>query len=253
LQFTLSIEGLTLNNKNLAIVLILTIAFSSLSLLTVKPATAQSIAKPSVPSFTVTFISSSFLVAGTATTNPYTGQNQTTSSYRVWNNTIQLTIQNQPEYSDGKNNLYYNIQMKGHFEENWTEIYRGIIYPLQSNSNSTTVISYKQNGMGQFNMGNQEISLPEGSQLDFQVQAQIGFFTATPYGIVGHPIPLGATEVFTSKASSGWSNTQTITIGEISTSPTPTPAVPEFPSWTILLLLTLMVSTSLAYFKKHKR
>jgi outer membrane protein assembly factor BamB len=40
-----------------------------------------------------------------------------------------------------------------------------------------------------------------------------------------------------------------------SPSPTPTPTVPEFPSWTIMFLLTVMVALAglLVYHKKHKR
>jgi hypothetical protein len=55
--------------------------------------------------------------------------------------------------------------------------------------------------------------------------------------------------------SSDWSNAQTITIGEISASPTPTPTVPEFPSFTIPLLLSLMVVVAglLVYRKEHSR
>jgi hypothetical protein len=54
-------------------------------------------------------------------------------------------------------------------------------------------------------------------------------------------------------STSGWSNTQTVTISE--TSPTSTPTVPEFSSWTILLLVTVMVTVAglSIYFKKHKQ
>ena len=63
--------------------------------------------------------------------------------------------------------------------------------------------------------------------------------------------------VFVGQAS-GWSNTHTVTLPPkvpiTVSSPTPTPSVPEFSSWTIPLLLSIMMATVglLVYPKKHK-
>ena len=214
--------------KDFALILILIIAISSLSLMMVKPVLAQT-PTPSVPEFTVRFVVSSYEVRGTQSINPYTGQNETTRSYFVDNSSIQLIIANQP--SNG-NTLYYNIQMKGHFEENWTDIYQGRIYPIQSNSNST-LIEFTQND-SEFQIGTQIIYLPEGSKVDFRVEAEVGYFTLVPYGLPGHALPMGETEVFTSEASSGWSSPLTVTL--------PASTIPEFPS-TLLLIAFLLIAT----------
>ena len=97
--------------------------------------------------------------------------------------------------------------------------------------------------------------IPDNAQIDFQVDALVG--QNSTYWYVMHPLyPQygGFNEPATAyETDSDWSNTQTITIGEISTSPTPTPAVPEFPSWIILpLFIIATLLLMLFYFKKHQ-
>jgi hypothetical protein len=99
--------------------------------------------------------------------------------------------------------------------------------------------------------------VPAGSQIDFQIQALTGHIDVTQ-----QPIYFGGAGTINNYSfvgvSGDWSNTQTITIPETSSSaspnPTPTPTVPEFPSWIIPLLLTIMVASAglLVYHKKHK-
>jgi len=115
-------------------------------------------------------------------------------------------------------------------------------------------------------MGRASVYIPENGQEDFQVQSQAGY----NYPYYGeHIMPLY--NAFASLGESGWSNTQTVTIGGASTStpnptatstqnPTPTPTqnatptVPEFPSWIILLFTVIILSTGLlVYFKKYQR
>jgi hypothetical protein len=90
------------------------LAFSCL--MTVNSVGAQFTPKLAVPEFTVEFVNASYPLT---TTNAYTGVSETT---RVSNNSIQLTIKNQP-YSDINHQKYYNIRVKPHFADNWTEIY----------------------------------------------------------------------------------------------------------------------------------
>ena len=83
---------------------------------------------------------------------------------------------------------------------------------------------------------------PAGGQVDFQVQAMIGYLQSTP----SLSLPLGDYE-FIGQAS-GWSSTQTVTIPASSDSsspsltatPTSTPAVPEL-SWLVIVPLLLCV------------
>jgi hypothetical protein len=163
--------------------------------------------------------------------------------------------------------LHYNIRVKAHHEEKWTNLYlrEDIPYlsenvPSKSVSENTVLSynSYQPISENTYIMGGKKIDFPPGSQVDFQVEALAGYiqriwnpnFTSQldmyPY-------------VFTGETS-GWSNTQTITIPETSTStspstnPTPTPTVPELPPWIIPLLLTIMVALAglLVYQKKRK-
>ena len=98
------------SGKSLALILILMIAFSGLSLSMIRPAYAQnstnptysptsspiSLPTPSVPEFTVKFVDFSYYVPTTTSIDPYTGQNITNQGYYVENRTIELSINNQP-------------------------------------------------------------------------------------------------------------------------------------------------------------
>jgi hypothetical protein len=183
------------------------------------------IPKPSVPEFTVKLVAHPYDVPSTTTTtiDEYTGKEivTTTPGYHVENKSIEITIKNQPftPYTDADGNeinIYYNVRVKGHFGQDWTELYspysdsvRGGYYgsysksPVQSSS-EYTVLSLSAD-------------YPDGAQVDYQVNAHAGYYTDYwPYVGVGGFIWLFNGEF------SGWSNTQTITIGESQT-PTPSP------------------------------
>jgi len=167
---------------------------------------------PSVPEFTLKFVDDFYNVPSTttSTTDPYTGKTTTTTipSYYVENLTIEVTIKNQPftPYTNAYGNeflFYYNIKTKGHYEENWTDLYNPESgYAPQSNS-EYTILSIPAN------------SYPSGGQVDFQVQAMIGFTTSSlpPYTPFTYQF-IGET--------SSWSPTQTVTIPATPSSPTPT-------------------------------
>ena len=229
-----------MNNKNLATVLILTIAISSLSLLTVKPASAQSIPKPSVPEFSVTIISSP------------------ADSHFV-NKTLELTITNQPlthyyETSSGWNTtFYYNVQIKtnqDNWSGNWSTLYTIDELPRPS-KNKYTVLSYPS-GQPQaenlYSLGDRLLDLPPGSQIEFQVEAMIGY--------IHRDVKPLAPYLFTGEES-GWSNTQTITIPAtptiLSLTPTPTPTVPEFSLLVILPLFISLLSVAGAIKLRHRK
>jgi hypothetical protein len=196
-------------NKRKALLLIVVLAVSSL--IAVKPAPAEaSIPKPSVPEFTLKLADHSYDVPPSTitATDPYTGKQTVTTKpgYHVENKTIEITIKNQPFVSSSNlTNLYYDVRVKGHFGENWTELYSysevtvGNL-PLQSASENT-VISTPQD-------------YPAGGQVDFQVEAIIGTV---------HPL-YNTNFAYWEYETSGWSNTQTITI------PTSTPSSPDSPS-----------------------
>jgi hypothetical protein len=68
-------------SKSLAFLLDLLIVMSSLTILMVKPANAQTIPKPSVPEFTAKFVDHSYIVSASTTVDPYTGKEITHQSY----------------------------------------------------------------------------------------------------------------------------------------------------------------------------
>ncbi len=182
--------------------------------LTVYPATAAS--NPIVPEFTVQYVDHSYDVPPTYGTDPYTGQTITTSGgYHVDNRTIDVTIKNQPftPYNDGNNTvyLYYNIRSKGHFED-WT----------------SSTSSHGQNGLQAAPTGDTAVSfdiqywnVPQGGQIDFEVQAVLSYTISTYSGscFTGSQT--------TPVAPSDWSAAQTITIGN----PIIASATPQ-PTWT---------------------
>jgi hypothetical protein len=221
------------------------------SLVMVEAVSAQSVPKPSVPEFTVRFVNASYLVT---TINSYTGVDETEL---VSNNSIVITIANQLfDYSGYK--LYYNVRVKPHFGGNWTEVnsvrtwpssqLRGYVFsyseyisdysPPQSDSDCTIIAfavvpTELYLGSGYDVNGTSLRAIPDGSQLDFGVEALVGHSShrfvldhALAPQLGGHSEPAVAYD-----GKSGWSSTKTVTIGESQTPEptTPTPLPSEEP------------------------
>lgn len=182
----------------------------------------------SVPEFTLKYVDYSYDVPPktTSTTDPYTNKTTTTTipGYHVENKTIEATIKNNVGAS------YYNFRYKGHYSEEWSYYpsdpdspsgynhYDAYSVPCQASTSDYTVIS----------LYFLPESIPEGGQVDVQVQALFGNYDAVPYG---HFVPLPAPtyDFYFNGTTSDWSNTQTITIGEGQT-PTPSPATTPSPT-----------------------
>jgi hypothetical protein len=222
--------------KTITMVLTLTLILTSVNLL--ENTSAQSIAKPSAPKFTLKYIDNSYDVppTSTSTTDPYTGKivTSTTPGYRVENKVIEITITNQwfAPYSDSEGkiiDLSYNVRFKGHFgdESSWEEPF---YKPIRNGIYGFT----KQ--IHQSNSGYTVISVPSdfrvGDVVDFQVQTLEGFYT--PWEPL--PVPMGTSQ-FTG-LSSDWSSTQTISIGATSTSVSPSPDPTITPTPTMMITST---------------
>ncbi len=146
--------------------------------------------------------------------------------------------------------FWYDVQAKGHYSQDWTEVYLTNYYPTQSNSSDYTTLSLPQN----LTSGQQVDSViimpayyPAGGQVDFRVRAIIGgYFPPVLHSDLNLPLN------FISKNSS-WSNTQTITIpaSSATASPSPTPTVPEFPTLIILPLFAVATLLSTVFIKKR--
>ncbi len=240
--------------KYLSLCLVVILAFSSL--LIVKSTDAQTIPKPSVPEFTVRYVDYSYDVPPTYGIDQFTGKQAIIKEgYQVENKSFEFTIRNQPftSYVDSHENnihLLYNLRFKGHFGTEWMYFpflengqgvrrYAAGLYqqfdPDLPASNSEYTVLLESIPILFYDIHDVDKRPSLGNQVDFQVQALIGYVSYPGdgfYSLAGQ--------------SSDWSNTQTIEItnGSISTttSTSPTPAVPEF-SW--LIALPLFLSTIL--------
>ncbi len=206
--------------KYVSLIIIAILALSSL--ITIRPASSQ-ITKPSVPEFTLKLVHHSLDQPAISTIDPYTGENTTIApaKHDEWTSTV-VTIKNQPftPYKDSNGNqieLFYNVRSKGHFSEIWVERYTAEEgYPIPSNS-AYTIIDYV-------------VDYPVNAQIDFQVQALIGYNTRitdawTPYGEEYHYVFNGE--------SSGWSNTQILNFGDGSTTTNPETTPSSSPTPTV--------------------
>ncbi len=199
----------------LLILLLLTVSMT----LIVKPA-AASVSKPE---FTLQYVDRSYdvPVTYTYTTDPYTGQQIAHSSggYHVDNRTIEVTIKNQPftPYLDADNRtveLFYNVRSKGHFEDWASSSGGGGATGLHPSPGAYTVIS--------INIANWN-GVRDGGQIDFQVEAITGY-PASDANYCG-------SIHFTTIEESGWSNTQTITVGDSSTATPSNATPPPYTPW----------------------
>jgi hypothetical protein len=199
------------------------------SLAMVEAVFAQSVTKPSVPEFTVKIVSHPYDIPTTYYTDPYTGETITNEGAHFENKSIEVWIKNQPftPYDDAEGrevNLYYNVRVKGHFEDDWST---PITY---SGSDSAERIPRSNSEYTVLSLANYYSSK---AQVDYQVEAIVGHFY-TNYYPPGHSIQFPVS-VFQVDETSGWSSTQTIAFGEIQTpSPestsSPEPTTPTSPT-----------------------
>lgn len=143
--------------------------------------------------------------------------------YHVENKRVGMKIKNQhfTAYYDeslGNNiNFYYNIRFKGHFEKDWTELYNPEGYPHQWSDLDYTVVTFLSETGKTIDTGSKSVTFPDGAQVDYQVEAMIGY---SHQDIIGNiPVP---SWVFTGEKS-GWSETLTVTVPISTQLPTITP------------------------------
>ena len=236
--------------KSLALIIIFSIAITTISLLTIKPANAQTLSKPSIPQFTLAFDKHSSDRQATYATDPYTGQQRELepAKHYEWE-TINVTITNQPfilqknSLNASTETLFYNVRTKGHFDRVWSE-FAPEDYFTQDCSGQYTVITFfvgvngPDGDVGQGPTELAQMSLDTGGQVDFQIEALLGYVQFEGQSLtqtfgVQNNYSFNGTE-------SGWSNTQTISVPANSNSPAPTPAIPEFSPVVSLLLIALI-------------
>jgi hypothetical protein len=192
-------------------------AILATSLFLVGPVNAQTVAKPSVPEFSVKYVESYYEVPATTSTNPYNGQTTTSPSYHIPNKAIEVTITNQPFTSYQENgqiiNLTYNIRVKGPYTVNWTNVYTPDNRFLPQSDGAYTTVAFSVTGADFPFWGR----LEQGGTVEVQVEALIGYVHRSS-------LEFAAPFVFEGQES-GWSSTQAVTIpAQATTTPTQTPA-----------------------------
>jgi len=214
--------------KYTVLLLVTCLVVSCLIVLTVTPTNAQKPSPPSVPKFSVKLVAHPYDVPPTTTssfdTSTWTEITITEPGYRVENRSIEVTIKNQhftpytlhTSERDYEINLYYAVEVKEHFSEDWHTFRFSIYsYAYQDQSDSGyTVVS----GSADYDAG---------VKLDFRVQAVIGYRqSATADSLAG--LWLGPMDSMSFSTSSNWSDIQTITITSgSSSSPSQTTTFPS--------------------------
>ena len=182
------------------------------SLIMVKPTFAQSIPTPSVPEFTLKLVGPPYLLNTTYSLDPNTGQIVANIGYTNPYSALEINVKNQPfvkPFEGGYGNLYYNVRIKDHnATDNWVEAYNpNYFFPTQSNDSDYTNVG---GSIEDYNFVGSLI----GRQIDIQVEAMLG-------GIFRKSLAFGSGYEFRG-ATSGWSNTQTISIPPNTPLTTPT-------------------------------
>ncbi|HLN90090.1 MAG TPA: hypothetical protein VK253_08490, partial [Candidatus Binatia bacterium] len=203
--------------------LLIIIVLATPALLAVKSISAAT--NPSIPQFNVQYVDHSYNVPPVYGTDPYTGQTVMKSGgYRVDNRTVDITITNEPfiPYKDPSSNntvnFFYNVRSKGHFEDWNTATSIHIMSGLQASSSGYTLISFD---IGYWNV-------PQGGQIDFQVQAVLSYVQNSYNG----GCLTGSNTIVV--AQSNWSPAQTLMIGTaVPASATTPPISIETPDPTI--------------------
>ncbi len=261
--------------------LFLVVALAASSILIVKSTYAQSIPKPSVPEFTLKYADHSYDMQPTYEIDPYTGKETLKQAgHHAQNVSIVVNIKNQqftPSEVNGSTlQLYYRLQLKGHFENKWQPLRGGDYIPASSSTvanglkdpNSPTTVVVLGFDSNEDNAGANEIliGVPIKGKIDFQVQSALGIFVT-----LESTDRFGRTHDFEafSGESSSWSNTETISLpdGEISISPSqnptltpspspdvtsPTPSVPEFPLLALLPCIVIVPFIAAVIKRKQK-
>ena len=215
------------------------------------------IPKPSVPEFTLKFVDNSYDVPPTYSIDPFTGKNVTHDGYHVKKQSIEVRIKNQPFTPVYDENgalivgLYYNIRFKGHYGDEWR------YYPYDPD-NGYTIFSYSatyETSQSDYiilslrpnidTSGGIRLDVPEGGQVDFQMQGLTGHVDKIYTGMTGLWWVGGEMDhyyVFTGKTSD-WSSTQTFTFEN--------EPIPEFPSWTPLLVMLVAAMVVIVFYKRR--
>ena len=242
-------------DKTFALFITLIIVMSGLTLLMVEPANAQiGVTTPIVPGFNVTFQNYSIYISPTYGVDPFSGKAvMTKSDYTQLDQWVNVNIGGQSfvRYNNSAGqliSLYYEVRWKGNHDMSWQTVPPSIHFEDAADSLASQAIGclisigFKGVNSGGGAEGYMALLDPTATQIDFQVEAMIGYYNSND-AFVGQ--------------SSGWSNTQTLQVQVVSNptptpilTSTPTPSVPEF-SW--LTILPILLAAPIALITVRKR
>lgn len=178
----------------------------------------------STPKLSVRVVDRSYYVAEKTVFDPFTGKSIVKPGYYIENITLDFSVKNQKiekyEY------LYYVIQMKPHFSEDW----QSFAYKSMDDSYVTTDFTYcaasnqnwghkPPNDLNFFESDNYRFSAPYEGMLDLRVKA------ITEQPVSNYPIDWAVTV-----GKSDWSNIETITLPECT--------IPNDPAPTLTIIIT---------------
>jgi hypothetical protein len=208
----------------------------------------------------IAFLAASSLIMVVTVHAPSTKPSPPKFTIQILNNsTIQLVIENQAfTRSSSVNSIVYYYRVKDHYSDRW--ILDGNYY-LQSDSKTTLITIPPVPADSLFPSIISSTLLNNSTFLEFQAQAQTGYYAVTN---VSGPPPLISpapqqwhTEItFNKSETSDWSNILTVDLNEeIVVTPTPASTVPAFPATLVFVAsvgIALAVIGLLVYFKKRK-
>ncbi|MCL5876450.1 MAG: hypothetical protein M1540_01400 [Candidatus Bathyarchaeota archaeon] len=175
--------------------------FSSLSIIN-QVSGQVGVTTPITPGFSVNYEEYNWYISPTYDVDPSTGKAvMTHEGYYKVNRYAHISISNQPfePYPDSKGNLidlFYDIKWKPHNADSWQTLLPPGSHLSQNKEFYLSAVSIGFKGNPDHSLWDLLDYIP-GNQIDFQVQALIGYYTVD--------------NVFVGQ-SSGWSNTQTLTI-----------------------------------------
>lgn len=225
--------------KHLALLFIIIMAASSMTLFMTKPVEAQSVPTPSAPEFYLNVVDAPYMVTSTNHSNGQTETRQVSDRY------VELTVKNQPfNYANSSYNVYYTVRFKPNFDNSGWWLKEGVMnitsspvdeYGVQSyalylpngaveqssGENTTLTFALAQTGsvysLGYYHDGVELMgdSYRSDGKIDFQVQAMVGhgsqiWATAIDDYDNATVSNTGFYPATAYDSSSGWSSTQTL-------------------------------------------
>lgn len=212
-----------MSNSFLGVLLFITFTAIFSSLTVANLACGQvGVTTPILPGFSVNYEEHKWYMSPTYDVDPSTGKAvMTHEGYYKYSRGVKVSISNQPfeSYYDSEGNhieLFYDVRWKPHGSDSWENLPDNICFTQNADFYLTgIVIGFKGYEGSEGYMALLEYA--PGNQIDFQIQASIGYFKAD--------------NIFEGKTS-GWSDTQTLTIpaNDSTSTPSSSPTFTASPS-----------------------